>query len=121
MSPLAGRSARTGAAHPPIWRRGAHATDHENPPMKLLLVHLGPLPQPAPCACCAGECRRAGPLLVQADDLRPICERCARGRAPGLLALVRLADEATRVAKIGRHTVAPPYVALLDLARAAEA
>lgn len=90
--------------------------------MTQLLVQIGPLsPVPAACAGCAGECRRAGPRLVQADDLRPICERCARQRAPALLALVQLADEAARLARIGRHTVVPPYVALLDLARAAEA
>jgi hypothetical protein len=37
-----------------------------------------------------------------------------------LAALVHLAKEAERVARIGRHTVFPPLAALLELARAAE-
>ena len=43
----------------------------------------------------------------------------AAARTP-LAALVQLADEADRVGRIGRHTVFPPYTALLDLARAAD-
>jgi hypothetical protein len=88
--------------------------------MTQILLLLTPPAEQGPCAGCSGECRRSGPRLVQAGDLRPVCERCAGAKAPGLVALVRLADEAARVGKIGRHTVAPPYAALLDLARAAE-
>jgi aryl-alcohol dehydrogenase-like predicted oxidoreductase len=44
----------------------------------------------------------------------------ARKGAPSLAALVKLADAAERVGRIGRHTVFPPMTALLELARAAE-
>ncbi len=40
--------------------------------------------------------------------------------APSLAALVNLADAATRIGRIGRHSVFPPLTALLDLASAAE-
>jgi hypothetical protein len=55
-----------------------------------------------------------------ADSSDPVCKECGRKHAPSLVALVHLADEAERVARIGRHTVFPPLTALLDLARAAE-
>lgn len=49
-----------------------------------------------------------------------MCSECARRRAPALAALVELAKAAERVGRIKRHTVSPPLVALLGLARAAE-
>ena len=61
-----------------------------------------------------------GTQLVLADSLLPVCDRCGRRHAPSLAALVELANEAERVGRIGRHTVFPPYSALLDLARAAD-
>jgi hypothetical protein len=51
---------------------------------------------------------------------QPVCPECGKRHAPSLAALVELASEAERVGKIGRHTVFPPYTALLDLARAAD-
>ena len=89
--------------------------------MTQFLVQISPLIAPLPCALCSQECRRPGPRLVLAESLRPVCDRCGRANAPALLALVQLADEAVRVAKIGRHSVFPPYTALLELARAADA
>ena len=44
----------------------------------------------------------------------------AESIAPSLAALVHLADAATRIGRIGRHSVFPPLTALLDLANAAE-
>jgi hypothetical protein len=58
--------------------------------------------------------------LCVADSSDPVCKDCGRKHAPSLAALVHLATEAERVARIGRHTVFPPLTALLDLARAAE-
>jgi hypothetical protein len=88
--------------------------------MTQLLVQLDPPDGPAPCALCCGECRQAGPRLVS-EDLRPVCDRCGKAKAPALMALVQLADEAVRIAKVGRNTVFPPYASLLELARAADA
>jgi hypothetical protein len=62
----------------------------------------------------------AGLRLVTAGALAPVCASCAGQCAQQLTALVQLASEACRVGRIGRHTVFPPYTALLDLARAAD-
>ena len=62
----------------------------------------------------------AGTQLVVADSQRPVCQPCGKRHAPPLAALAELADEAERVGKIGRHTVVPPYTALLELAQAAD-
>ncbi len=73
------------------------------------------------CVLCS---RSAGPVagvhLAMADGSGPVCQDCARKRAPSLAALVTLADAAERVGRIGRHTVFPPMTALLELARAAD-
>jgi hypothetical protein len=61
-----------------------------------------------------------GTQLVLADTQEPVCQECGRHHAPALAALLDLAIEAERVGRIGRHTVFPPYTALLDLARAAD-
>jgi hypothetical protein len=73
------------------------------------------------CAICgkpatASACTQ----LVLADSQEPVCQDCGRRHAPPLAALVRLASEAERVGRIGRHGVFPPYTALLALARAAD-
>jgi hypothetical protein len=114
-------SGRTSPADVPMWggTGAAPTTDETQRTMTQLLVQIAPLVSPAPCALCSGECRAGGPRLVS-EDLRPVCDRCGKAKAPALMALVQLADEAARVAKIGRNTVFPPYGALLDLARAAD-
>ena len=61
-----------------------------------------------------------GALENLADSDDPVCRDCGRKHAPSLAALVHLATEAERIARIGRHTVFPPLTSLLDLARAAE-
>ena len=89
--------------------------------MTQLLIQFGPGDGAASCPLCLAVFEQsAGPRLVVEDGLRPVCPGCAKRRAPALAALVQLADEAARVGKIGRHTVFPPYTALLDLARAAD-
>jgi hypothetical protein len=62
----------------------------------------------------------AGMQLVQANTDKPVCPDCGRKHDPSLAALVNLADAATRIGRIGRHSVFPPLTALLDLASAAE-
>ena len=82
-----------------------------------LLIQFGPQEEGASCPLCQSAFDQpAGPRLVLAEGLRPVCAGCGKRRAPALAALVQLADQATRVGKIGRHTVFPPYTALLDLA-----
>jgi hypothetical protein len=88
--------------------------------MTQLLVQIDPGASPGPCTRCGHSCDpTAGPLLLVAEGLVPICRACAGRDAPAV-ALARLADEATRVARIGRHNVFPPYNVLLELARAAD-
>lgn len=88
--------------------------------MTRLLVQLDPGESVDGCSLCETPCPAAGPRLVLAENLRPVCTTCGRRHAPALAALVQLADEAARLGRIGRHGVFPPYTALLDLARAAE-
>jgi hypothetical protein len=88
--------------------------------MTQLLLHPSPAPTDR-CGLCGEDLAPVlGVTLVQAADHSPVCPACAWEHAPSLAALARLADIATRVSKIGRHTVFPPLTALLDLARAAE-
>jgi hypothetical protein len=73
------------------------------------------------CGCCGGPVNApVGARLILAETAAPVCTNCARPHAPSLAALVHLADAATRVGRIGRHSVFPPLTALLDLASAAE-
>jgi hypothetical protein len=89
--------------------------------MTQLLIQYGHREEAASCPLCRTTFEQAaGPRLVLEVGLRPVCPGCAKRQAPALVALVRLADEAARVGRIGRHTVFPPYTALLDLARAAD-
>jgi hypothetical protein len=62
----------------------------------------------------------AGTRLALAGTSEPVCPACARKHAPEAAALLALGDAATRVSKIGRHSVFPPLTSLLDLASAAE-
>jgi hypothetical protein len=74
-----------------------------------------------PCGLCSQPMTApAGTRLVVAATAAPVCDECGRKHAPALLALVALADAATRIGRIGRHSVFPPLTALLDLASAAE-
>ena len=74
-----------------------------------------------PCGLCSQPMTApAGTRLVVAAMAAPVCDECGRKHAPALLALVALADAATRIGRIGRHSVFPPLTALLDLASAAE-
>src|SRR5262245_51493957 len=100
-------SGRTSPADLPMWSQTEAATkDETQRNMTRLLVQIDPPDGPDVCALCSGECRHDGPRLV-AEDLRPVCDRCGKANAPALMALVQLADEAARVAKIGRNTVFP--------------
>ena len=73
------------------------------------------------CALCGARASAgAGPHLVLVDGREGVCRECGRRHAPGLVALLDLAQVARRVGRIGRHTLVPPLHALLDLARAAE-
>jgi hypothetical protein len=88
--------------------------------MTPLLLQMSPNGLVGPCALCGRQaCLPAGLQLI-ASAGQPVCLSCARKHAAALVALVQLADEAARVGRIGRHTVFPPYTALLDLARAAD-
>ena len=74
-----------------------------------------------PCCLC-GQAALAPPGMqfILAGSSAPVCQDCGRKHAPSLAALVHLADAATRIGRIGRHSVFPPLTALLDLANAAE-
>jgi hypothetical protein len=82
------------------------------------------LPEPSialPCGLCGQRTLPAwGPRLcmIESEDL--VCHECGKKHAPALAALLDLADVAHRVGRISRHTLAPSYHELLDLARAAE-
>jgi hypothetical protein len=89
--------------------------------MTQLLVRFSPSPISGPCASCGQQTTTpAGTQLVLALTQEPVCQGCGRRHDPALAALVQLADEAERVGRIGRHTVVPPYTALLELAQAAD-
>ncbi len=89
--------------------------------MPALLLQLSPAAASGPCPLCGQlVCLPAGPQLILAEGGSAVCHGCGKRHAPSLAALVQLADEAARVGRIGRHTVFPPYTALLDLARAAD-
>ena len=74
-----------------------------------------------PCGLCGQAMSApAGTQLVLAGNSAPVCLDCGRKHAPSLAALVNLAEAATRIGRIHRHSVFPPLTALLDLANAAE-
>jgi hypothetical protein len=58
--------------------------------------------------------------LVHSVNSAPVCSACGHKHAPSLAALANLAEAATRIGRINRHSVFPPLTALLDLANAAE-
>ncbi len=89
--------------------------------MTQLMLQWKPSATNDPCGACGQPAvASAGTQLVLAETQQPVCLECGRRHAPSLVALMQLANEAERVGKIGRHTVFPPYTALLDLARAAD-
>jgi hypothetical protein len=89
--------------------------------MSQLLLRYSPTPVETACGLCGQQATwQAGTQLVLADTAQPVCPSCGKNHAPSLAALLQLAEEAERVGRIGRHTVFPPYTALLDLARAAD-
>ncbi len=76
---------------------------------------------PDPCGLCGKSVPPvAGPGLCRADTLAGVCRDCGKRHAPGLVALLDLAEVAQRFARVGRHTLVPPLEALLALAQAAE-
>ena len=86
-----------------------------------LVVCSRPAPADASCSLCEEPVSYpSGIQIVESETERPVCPTCARHHAPELSALICLVEEAVRVGRIGRHTVVPPYTALLDLARAAD-
>jgi hypothetical protein len=89
--------------------------------MTQLIVQCKPTDSSGPCGLCSEPTTApAGSQILVAGTLQPVCPVCSKRHAPSLAALVQLANEAERVGRIGRHTVFPPYTALLDLARAAD-
>jgi hypothetical protein len=74
-----------------------------------------------PCGLCGQVVSAAaGTQLVLAGSAAAVCADCGRKHVPSLAALVNLAEAATRIGRIHRHSVFPPLTALLDLANAAE-
>jgi len=89
--------------------------------MTKVLLQCKATTNEGPCALCQRPIRiSAGHQLCLTDSDDPICVDCGRTHAPELTALIRLADSAGRVGRIGFYGVCPPMLALLDLARAAE-
>jgi hypothetical protein len=89
--------------------------------MTQFLLQYHPDPTNEPCGLCGQPAAiPSGMRLVVAGTAAPLCNDCGRKHAPSLAALVDLASAATRIGRIGRHSVFPPLTALLDLASAAE-
>ena len=89
--------------------------------MIQLVLQCKPTAGEGLCGVCARPTTAPpGNQLFLAGTSTLVCQDCGRKHAPELAALVSLAEEAERVGRIGRHTVFPPYTALLDLARAAD-
>jgi hypothetical protein len=89
--------------------------------MPRLVLHCTADASEDPCGICGQPTLAlAGTQLFLVDTSNPVCPDCGRKHAPALAALVTLADAAERVGRIGRHSIFPPYTALLELARAAE-
>lgn len=77
--------------------------------------------QNEPCGVCGQAVSApAGMQLLLAGGSAPVCADCGQKHAPALAALANLAEAATRIGRINRHSVFPPLTALLDLANAAE-
>lgn len=88
--------------------------------MQFLLEHRAEVKN-EPCGLCGQAVTApAGTQLVLNNNSAPICPDCGRKHAPSLAALTSLAEAATRMGRINRHSVFPPLTALLDLANAAE-
>ncbi|HTU21532.1 MAG TPA: hypothetical protein VMG10_26070 [Gemmataceae bacterium] len=104
---------------PPTDRR-AHSTQWRAFIMQVVLEYKSEAAN-EPCGMCGQPVSSpAGMQLFLAGSSAPVCQDCARKHAPPLAALVHLADAATRIGRINRHSVFPPLTALLDLANAAE-
>jgi hypothetical protein len=89
--------------------------------MTQLIVQYNPDARSGSCGLCGEPTSLpAGSQILVAESEQPVCPGCGKRHAPSLVALVQLANEAERVGRISRHTVFPPYTALLDLARAAD-
>lgn len=89
--------------------------------MTQLLLQCKPEATNDACGLCGQPTAApAGTQLILAGTDTPVCPECGRKHAPSLAALVNLADAATRIGRIERHSVFPPLTALLDLASAAE-
>jgi hypothetical protein len=89
--------------------------------MVQLSIQVTPSACNEPCGLCGTETTtEVGPRLFLARREVAVCQRCGQKYAPPLAALLALAQVASRVGTIGRHTVVPPMEALLDLAHAAE-
>lgn len=73
------------------------------------------------CSLCSQPfCVRRGPHVALADNGEPVCRECCKRQAPGMAALLDLANVAENVGRRSRHLLTPPMEALLALARAAE-
>jgi hypothetical protein len=90
--------------------------------MVAMAIKLTPRSVTEKCGLCGREAAASadGPRLYLADRETAVCQGCGQKHAPSLAALVRLAQVARHVGRIGRHTVVPPMEALLALAQAAE-
>jgi hypothetical protein len=88
--------------------------------MQFLLEHRDEV-QNEPCGVCGQALSApAGMQLILVGKSAAVCSACGRKHAPSLAALANLAEAATRIGRINRHSVFPPLTALLDLANAAE-
>jgi hypothetical protein len=87
---------------------------------QLVLQH-SPTAREDFCALCGRPTTAPAGTQLCLPNSELACKDCGRKHAPSLAALVHLAAEAERIARIGRHTVFPPLTALLELARAADA
>jgi hypothetical protein len=88
--------------------------------MQFLLEHRAEISNESCGLCGQSVTVPAGTQLILVATSTPVCSECGRKHAPVLAALVNLAEAATRIGRINRHSVFPPLTALLELADAAE-
>jgi hypothetical protein len=89
--------------------------------MTRLVIGFKECAEETGCSLCGRRAvSGAGPSLCRGDDQGFVCGSCGAEHEPVLAALLELGRAAGRVGRMGRHVLAPPLGALLELAHAAE-
>jgi hypothetical protein len=90
-------------------------------PAAQLTIQLQAEPTTGPCSLCGHESILSdGLTLCLEPGSAFVCRECGKKQAPSLVALLDLAQVASKAGRVARHTLVPSLETLLDLARAAE-